>query len=253
MIEESMIQRRSFWLILGLLIAGFAFIGCGPQRSALVKPHPTPMPTLATLPKPRALADVIAVLDAPVRQRLQAELARTALHLPFAEMALLAFKQERRLEVWARQDGGWRWFKTYPFTAFSGALGPKLREGDGQIPEGVYGVAYLNPNSQYHLSIKVAYPNAFDRAMGAVDGRERLGGDIFIHGKDKTIGCIPIGDRGIEELFYLVDATGIDNVRIVIAPYDMRQGARGFLAGGVPWSGRLYRDIALALRDFQRV
>jgi len=60
--------------------------------------------------------------------------------------------------------------KSYPFTGFSGGLGPKLREGDGQIPEGVYAIEYLNPNSQFHLSVKLDYPNVFDKAKGRADG-----------------------------------------------------------------------------------
>ena len=87
--------------------------------------------------------------------------------------------------------------RTFPFQGFSGTLGPKLREGDGQIPEGLYRIEYLNPNSSYHLSLKIDYPNAFDREKGRSDGRERLGYDIFIHGKSVTVGCIPIGDEAI--------------------------------------------------------
>ena len=112
------------------------------------------------------------------------------------KLKIFVFKNERSVEVHAP---GWRMPRIYPMTAFSGALGPKLREGDGQIPEGVYGIEYLNPNSSYHLSLKVSYPNASDRKRAKADGRTNLGGDIMIHGKAVTIGCVPVGDDAIED------------------------------------------------------
>lgn len=158
---------------------------------------------------------------------------------------ILVFKDERRVEVHAP---GWKEPRVYPMTGFSGTLGPKLREGDGQIPEGVYGIAYLNPNSRFYLSLKVSYPNEADRARGKRDGRGNLGGDIMIHGKSATIGCVPIGDDAIEDVFYLAHAVGIRNVRVVIAPYDMRKGRRPELEkSDLPWYPDLLREIDRAL------
>ena len=167
----------------------------------------------------------------------------------FESVALVAVKNARTLELWARKPGvAWAKLRTYPFTAYSGALGPKLREGDGQIPEGVYGIEYLNPNSSYHLSMKVDYPNAFDRARGKDDGRERLGGDIFIHGKDVTIGCIPIGDAAIEELFYFVATAGPKKTRVVIMPVDFRRDEAAPEIPGIGWEADLYSMIRVELR-----
>ena len=132
------------------------------------------------------------------------------------------FKNERRVAVWARSGTSWRFIRNYPILAASGHAGPKLRQGDLQVPEGVYRIEHLNPNSSYHLSMKVSYPNAFDRRMAARDGRTRLGGDIFIHGKDVSIGCVALGDRAIEELFTLVAETGHAKVKVIIAPNDLR-------------------------------
>ena len=133
-------------------------------------------------------------------------------------------------------------------TAFSGTLGPKLREGDGQIPEGIYGIGYLNPNSSYYLSLKVTYPNASDRARAKVDGRTNLGGDIMIHGKAVTIGCVPVGDDAIEDIFYLASAVGIKNVLVVIAPYDMRKGRKPELERSpLKWYPNLCEEIHTAL------
>ena len=162
------------------------------------------------------------------------------------KLRILVFKNERRLEVHAP---GWETPRVYPMTGFSGTLGPKLKEGDGQIPEGVYGIEYLNPNSSYYLSMKVSYPNAADRQRAKADGRTKLGGDIMIHGKNVTIGCVPIGDDAIEDVFYLVNAVGIRNVSVIIAPYDMRSGRKPELEKSpLSWYPELCGEIAGALR-----
>lgn len=157
-------------------------------------------------------------------------------------LRILAFKQERRIELYAP---GWKQPRRYPMLGFSGTLGPKLAEGDGQIPEGIYGIEYLNPNSKFHLSLKVSYPNASDRARAAADGRGNLGGDIMIHGKNVTIGCIPIGDAAIEEVFYFANAVGPKNISVIIAPYDMRQGRKPELEkSDLIWYPTLCDEIA---------
>ena len=141
--------------------------------------------------------------------------------------------------------------KSYPFTGFSGGLGPKLRKGDGQIPEGVYAIEYLNPNSQFHLSVKLDYPNVFDKTKGRADGRDRLGFDIFIHGGSATIGCIPIGDAGIEEVFLMVSEVGINNVTAIVSPYHMRTNTKRIEIPGIIWEQELYDLIgAEFIRQF---
>lgn len=163
---------------------------------------------------------------------------------PFKELLLLALKEERLLEVWGLRTGHEPVrISVYPSTGYSGRLGPKLLEGDGQIPEGLYRVEYLNPNSSYHLSMKLDYPNAFDRAKGKVDGRQQLGYDIFIHGKSATIGCIPIGDLAIEELFAMVAQIGIEQVEVIVAPRDFRSGLDDPEIASVDWEGELYAQI----------
>lgn len=162
-------------------------------------------------------------------------------------ITLIILKRERRLELWA----GRRQIKTWPLTAFSGTLGPKLKEGDRQIPEGFYRPEFLNPNSSYHLSIKLDYPNEFDRKQAALDNRTFLGTDIFIHGKNATIGCIPIGDAAIEEIFYAVDRVGLSRTRIIIAPYDMRKGRDPQLEQtGISWTAPLYERIGEAMKEY---
>lgn len=182
------------------------------------------------------------VADIAAKKPHLADVARKA----DGKLRILAFKTEQLVEVTAP---GWSKPRTYPMTGFSGTLGPKLREGDGQIPEGVYGIEYLNPNSRFYLSLKVSYPNASDRKRAKADGRTKLGGDIMIHGKNATIGCIPIGDDAIEDVFYLANAVGIRNITVVIAPYDMRKGRDTGRERTVtlPWYPDLCNEIAAAL------
>lgn len=166
-------------------------------------------------------------------------------------LALLAFKDAQVLEVWKSTSRGWSHVRDYPFAGYSGRLGPKLREGDGQIPEGIYRVELLNPNSSYHLSMKIDYPNAFDLQRAAEDGRRDPGSDIYIHGDTRSVGCIPLGDAAIEELFYLVAANGEGNTEVVIAPSDLRRRPAELPRGSAPWVAELYGSIAAKLQSFQ--
>lgn len=167
-------------------------------------------------------------------------------------LTLVGLKSERLLEVWGHGKGGrLERIRNYRFTGYSGGLGPKLREGDGQIPEGLYRVESLNPNSSYHLSIKLDYPNAYDREKGVADGREKLGFDIFIHGRSVTIGCIAIGDEAIEELFTLVAQVGTRKVKAVIAPWDFRARKDAPEIDGIEWETELYDRLREAIRPFE--
>ena len=171
----------------------------------------------------------------------------------FEKMMILGLKSERSLEIWGTtHENEIKWITSFPFTAYSGELGPKLREGDLQIPEGIYTIEYLNPNSSYHLSMKINYPNQFDREKGKADGRTDLGSNIFIHGKSVTIGCIPIGDPGIEKLFHMVSEMGIENVDVIISPYDMRRGIRELEIKSVDWEDELYAKIRKAMEPLRR-
>ena len=162
-----------------------------------------------------------------------------------SKLRINVFKEERTVEL---SSPGWINPVVYKMTAFSGKLGPKLKEGDRQIPEGIYCVEYMNPNSSYHLSFKVSYPNDFDKAMAAKEGRTNLGGDIMIHGKAVTIGCVPVGDDAIEDIFYLAASVGIKNVSVIIAPYDMRKGRNPELErSSLAWYPDLLCEISTAL------
>ncbi|WP_067656466.1 L,D-transpeptidase family protein [Ferrimonas marina] len=136
----------------------------------------------------------------------------------------VALKAEQKLEIWLQSsDGQWHFFRTYPILKTSGSLRPKMRQGDLQVPEGVYRLDAANPNSQFHLSLRINYPNEMDRYFGAQEQRGDLGGNIFIHGNEVSWGCLAMGDRAIEELFVLAHDLGLDNIEVVIAPRDPRQ------------------------------
>lgn len=203
-------------------------------------------PLLLQITGPRTVADAVAKYGSAARARLKPRFERAHVAYPPKKIALLVFKNERRLALWC--DG--RFIRDYPVLAASGHAGPKLQQGDYQVPEGVYRIEWLNPNSSYHLSMKVSYPNAFDRQMAARDHRTNLGGDIFIHGKNVSIGCVALGDPAIEELFTLAADTGPQRIKVVIAPNDLRTGGAIFHESAPSWIRELYRTVAAALAEF---
>lgn len=124
------------------------------------------------------------------------------LEFPPHEIFLRVFKKQRIVELWARVCivDTFTLVKSYPFCSGSGMLGPKRRQGDLQIPEGFYYIDRFNPYSNFYLSLGINYPNASDKILGV---KGKLGGDIFIHGSCVTIGCIPITDNLIKELYLI--------------------------------------------------
>lgn len=185
-------------------------------------------------------------------QRLEDKFQTVNVLWPPHEITLLAIKDEKTIEMFARRDGGeWRFIYLYRVLAASGKAGPKLRQGDQQVPEGMYGISFLNPNSRYHVSLRVNYPNAFDRQMAAKDGRHELGGDIMVHGKNVSIGCLAVGDAAAEELFVLAANVGLPKVKLIIAPTDFRRNGLPPAEPGQPaWLAELYRELAGAMSEF---
>ena len=113
-------------------------------------------------------------------------------------MLIRTYKKEAEFEIWKmRSDGKYALLKTYPMCRWSGQLGPKVKEGDRQVPEGFYAITpgQMNPNSAYYLSFNVGYPNAYDRAQGAT------GGAIMVHGACSSAGCFSMTDQQIAEIY----------------------------------------------------
>lgn len=197
----------------------------------------------------RTVADVLIEFESHAKKAYEAPLQIAKIGWPPKKITLIGIKQERALEVWAKGDSG-RFVRIarYPVLAASGELGPKRKEGDKQVPEGIYSLPSLNPNSKYHLSIKVGYPNETDIANSRVE-RNEMGGDIFIHGKSVSIGCLAIGDRAIEDLFCLVARVPESNRKIILTPVDFRK-VPNYLSDEEDWVQTLYKQIQEELKNY---
>ncbi len=175
-----------------------------------------------------------AAAAATVRPALEQDLS--AVGLKFGDPVFIRiFKDERVLEFFVQNKatGKFDLFRTYPIAAASGKLGPKLAEGDWQVPEGFYFVPpdAMNPNSQFHLSFNIGFPNAFDQSLG------RTGSAIMVHGNSVSIGCAAMTDEKIEEIYTLCDAAhhgGQAFFRVHIFPFRMSEEKMREMSGG-PW------------------
>jgi murein L,D-transpeptidase YafK len=139
---------------------------------------------------------------------------------PPAKLFIRVFKKERILEVWAfsERDSVYHLVKAYMFCSLSGSLGPKRMKGDLQVPEGFYHIERFNPASRFYLSLQINYPNESDMLLGE---KGNLGGNVFIHGGCVTIGCIPMTDEWIKEIYVLVveaRRNGQDQIPVHVFP-----------------------------------
>ncbi len=200
----------------------------------------------------KAIDNAITRYGLQMEPQLMKLFAQSGVAYPPQDIALLAFKQERHIQLWAKNENqSWHYIHTYPLTAFSGRLGPKLKENDRQIPEGIYRLTTLNPFSSMHLSMMINYPNNFDRLQASKDGRRQLGNNIFLHGKTFSVGCLAVGDKAIDQLFLLVRRVGLNHVQVIIAPNDLRCAKPATSTFAQPrWLPELYKNIAQALSQF---
>lgn len=187
-------------------------------------------PVDSRLPGP-ARAAAAAVNVAP---RLEPALAEKGLR-PGDPVFIRAFKDERLLELWMRPRDSEKYvlFRSYPVAAASGAPGPKLKEGDHQVPEGFYfvGPDAMKPDSDLHLAFNIGYPNEYDRHHG------RTGTFIMIHGRCVSVGCLAMTDPGIEEIYTLCDAAlkhGQPFFRVHLFPFRLSDENLARAAGS-PW------------------
>ncbi len=161
------------------------------------------------------------------------------------------FKKEQHVEVWIREQKKTTFKKllTYRFCATSGSLGPKRKEGDLQIPEGVYHINHFNPQSNFHLSLGVSYPNASDKILS---DKKNPGGAIYIHGNCVTIGCVPITDDKIKELYiFAVEArnNGQKEIPIHIFPSHL---SNDFLQSASTEHRSFWRNLRSIYDDFEK-
>lgn len=201
----------------------------------------------------RTVADVVTSVGPSARARLASYFEVANTEYPPQHVTLLALKDSAQLELWVGPEQQPTFIRTYPIQALSGVRGPKLREGDRQVPEGIYRIEGLNPNSSYHLSMKLNFPNAFDLRHAQTEGRTQPGSDIFIHGKAVSIGCLAMGDESIEELFVLAADVGRENIKVVIAPSDPRRSELSVSAKQAPtWVASLYQQLNSEFRKYAR-
>jgi murein L,D-transpeptidase YafK len=167
-----------------------------------------------------------------------------------------AFKKEQTLEVWVREKNQetFTLLHAYKFCTSSGTLGPKRKEGDLQIPEGIYHINHFNPQSNFHLSLGLNYPNTSDKILS---DKQYPGGSIYIHGNCVTIGCIPITDDKIKELYILaVEARNNGQTKIPVHIYPARLTDNGiaFLKENYNASGhtKFWENLKTVYDDFEQ-
>ena len=225
-------MRRCLICLFGLFLPA-----CRPKDAdAQESPAPATVPTepAAEPAEPLPGPERAAAARARVRPLLEKDLADKGLR--FGDPVFLrAFKEERVLELWVnrRDTGKYGLFRTWPIAGASGNLGPKLAEGDFQVPEGFYVVTpeQMKPDSQFHLAFNLGYPNAYDRA------HQRTGTYIMIHGNECSIGCLAMTDPKIEEIYTLC-AAALENgqpfFRVHLFPFRMTP-ERMATASGQTW------------------
>lgn len=219
--------------ILLLMVCAFPF------RAVIQRPLAT---AVQILRGKKTVSDRVKEYGPAVHQRLATDFAKIGVSYPPGLVTLVGIKQDNLLEVWVSDPP--QLLKTYAVHGASGVLGPKLRGGDMQVPEGLYRIESLNPNSMFHLALRLNYPNSFDKAKGRIDGRNDLGGAIMIHGKSASIGCLAMGNQAAEDLFVLAADTGIDHVSVILTPVDFRKQDLPQQMPDVPdWTPELYASI----------
>ncbi len=172
---------------------------------------------LAGAPVPRIEPRPAAVSEALVEAETRLKTQGMARGLP---VYIRIFKQESRLELWMKKNGRWALFNKFPICKWSGRLGPKLKEGDRQAPEGFYSVkrSNLHPHSSNYLAFNLGFPNAYDRA------HRRTGSYLMVHGDCRSIGCYAMTDPAIAVIYRLVEAAlknGQESVPVHIYPFRM--------------------------------
>lgn len=198
----------------------------------------------------------IAKYGKDARVRLGVHFKKAGLSYPPQKLILIGLKDEESMLIYAREKENSPAVKVVesPILGTSGTTGPKLEEGDYQMPEGFYRISAFNPNSMFHLSLRVNYPNKEDRTHGAAEGRKKLGGDIMIHGSNVSIGCLAMGDDAIEEIFTLVYDTGRDSTEVILAPCDLTKRRPVIDMKKQPkWLPSLYARLKTSLSQYLAV
>jgi hypothetical protein len=202
--------------------------------------------------QPKTVADAIRIYATPVREKLKSTFALRNVFYPPKVMTWVGLKQEKLLLIFARDvSGKMQRISSYPIFGASGVAGPKLKEGDKQVPEGFYKLTRFRPDVIAHLGLELNYPNDEDRKHAKLAKRSNLGSDILIHGSYWSTGCFAIGNEAIEELFVLAHDTKLENIRVIMAPCDLVAHKPNIDFKQQPaWLPELYLRLTAALRNY---
>jgi murein L,D-transpeptidase YafK len=182
---------------------------------------------------------------------LAKEFASRGLQWPAKYVYIRSFKYDAQLEVWVKNSlkEKYKLFKTYKICMQSGTMGPKRFQGDYQVPEGFYYIDEFNPRSNYHLSLGLNYPNASDKILS---DSLRPGNAIYIHGSCVSVGCIPVTDDEIEEIYTIASyakASGEDFIPVHVFPirFNSRKSMEYFKVAAK--NNALLQKFAMPLKD----
>jgi murein L,D-transpeptidase YafK len=225
-----------FLLLVGLAVSAWLYFAKDEHRQSIASHVARFVPPLREVLKQQATGN------------LDQELQKAGFKLGQAVL-LRIYKQESELEVWLERGSQFVFFKTYPICKWSGQLGPKLREGDGQSPEGFYVVTanQLNPNSRYHLAMNIGFPNAFDQSLS------RTGSALMIHGSCVSIGCYAMTDAGVEDIYVMVEkALSATQKSVPVHIFPFRMTSENLAAHiSHPWAV-FWKNLAEGDAQFQR-
>ncbi|MDR3617480.1 MAG: TonB C-terminal domain-containing protein [Candidatus Obscuribacterales bacterium] len=182
------------------------------------------------------------------RAALKKRFAQAGIAYPPAKITMIALKQERVVYLFAENKSPVL-IGTYPLSTFSGKLGPKLRQGDLQIPEGVYEIN--GRAASFRLALKVKYPNDFDLSMAAHDKRTALGSDILVHNGTVSTGCLVLSMPDMQELFIAAIDVGLSNVTLIIVPCNLLKSSPDIDFSRQPaWVPQLYQSLKEKLERY---
>lgn len=211
---------------------------------------PAGAPALSPPDGRETVASRLKQVGTPTRARWQPFFAAKNLVYPPQKLLFVGLKAEKQLQIYAPDASEkWQLVRSMPILKASGVGGPKLRLGDGQVPEGAYIIESLNPNSRFHLSLRISYPSVEDRLQAHRDGRDKLGGDIMIHGSNQSVGCLAMGDEGAEDLFVLAADTLNTPIQVLLCPLDFRRADVAPDAHRAAWVEARYNRLREALQQ----
>lgn len=177
-------MKHCFWLVIMVVL----------MENVVMAQAPVAQQVGAT---PNVTAELLSTENS-----LRTDFAKMGLLWPAREVYIRSFKYDSQMEVWVRNSDTDRFqlFRTYKVCVMAGAIGPKRIEGDYQVPEGFYTISQFKPRSQYHLSLKLNYPNESDKILS---DKAKPGGEIYIHGDCVSVGCIPLQNSQVDEVFLI--------------------------------------------------